>query len=75
MKRSHLAQEPERLVCVSRRGGREQGPCTKSGDLADLNKADRESRDAHQLSLIMNYLNAREVKQYILPNRRHQGLH
>lgn len=63
------------MVCVSRRGGREQGLCAKSGDLADLNKAGGEPRDSHWLSLIMNYLNAGEVKQYIVPDRRHQGLH
>lgn len=63
------------MVCVSRRGGREQGLCAKSGHLADSNKAGGEPRDAHQLSLITNDLHAGEVKRYFLPNRRRQGLH
>lgn len=74
MKRTLPAQEAERVVCVSRRGGREQGLCAKSGDLADSNKAGGEARGAHVLSLVANDLNAGEVKRYFLPSRRHHAL-
>lgn len=62
MKRSLPAWEVEKMVCVSRWGGREQGLCAKPGDLADSNKAGDEPRDAHRLSLVTNDLNAGEGK-------------